>query len=325
MRIACIMMQKNEINLVGPWIRYHTALVGAENLYVFDNGSTEPSVQRCLQEAQAMGVHVDWRYGRQADFFRKGDIFSALIRDLDGHGQHDFYFPLDCDEFLATHVDDGVSMAMVDLQRALEPHQCSQSVLRISHKYWNNPCRIHHYALNTTSKKCFFARNACVSMDEGFHHGRSRLGEAHEMTDIVYIEFHYRPFRSNQIASRQKLVGLVSDFSRSSLRAYSRKCGPGFHCANELLLSEYDYLRRFLQADESVVAPHILATFEGLGIATEPLRHPLPPLPHGVWLFLLRLRKGLAELADSLFDLGRHLARWPLRLLRRMRRSLDPG
>ncbi len=325
MRIACIMMQKNEISLVGPWIRYHAALVGAENLYVFDNGSTEPAVRRCLQEAQSMGVHVDWRYGRQADFARKGDIIAALIQDLDGQGRHDFYFPLDCDEFLASRVDGGVSMAMADLQSALAPHRDSPRVLRIAHKYWNNPCRIHHYALNATSRKCFFARNACVSLDKGYHRGRSRTGDNHDMTDIVYVEFHYRPYRSNRHASRQKLVGLVPDFSRRSLRAYSQKQGPGFHCANELLLSEYDYVRRFLQADGLMVAPHILATFAGLGIGTEPLRHPLPPIPLGVWMVLLRLRKGVTEQAESLLELGRRLVRWPRRVLRRLRRTLGPG
>jgi hypothetical protein len=37
MRIACVMMQKNEDELLRPWLAYHSYLFSPENLYVFDN------------------------------------------------------------------------------------------------------------------------------------------------------------------------------------------------------------------------------------------------------------------------------------------------
>ena len=33
MRVACVMMQRNEINALEPWLRYHSYLFGIENLY----------------------------------------------------------------------------------------------------------------------------------------------------------------------------------------------------------------------------------------------------------------------------------------------------
>lgn len=39
MLTACVMMQRNEVNALEPWTKYHAVLFGLENLYVIDHGS----------------------------------------------------------------------------------------------------------------------------------------------------------------------------------------------------------------------------------------------------------------------------------------------
>lgn len=322
MRIACIMMQKNEASLLWPWIRYHAELFGAENLYIFDNGSSCDSVLGCLQKAVALGVHVDKRYWRQDDFNRKGEILTELIQSLDAEGRYDFYLPMDCDEFVACAINDGLSLEKEDILATLASHQGSNCVLMISHKLHNNPCRPNVFSLNLSSKKCFFARNTCEWLDKGYHHGRARNGGTQVATDIVYVEFHYRPYRSQRDANRQKLTGLVPDFSRRSLKIYAEKRRSGFHCARELLLSEHDYIKQFIDTKEIILFSQIFSRFEVLGVSTEPLLHALPPVPLQLWLTLLRIRMVAAEYADGFLAMNRSLARLPRRALGRLWRSL---
>jgi hypothetical protein len=41
LRIALLMMQKNERLLLDPWITYHRSLVDPASIFVFDNGFTD--------------------------------------------------------------------------------------------------------------------------------------------------------------------------------------------------------------------------------------------------------------------------------------------
>ena len=49
------MMQKNEDDLLEPWIKYHSNMFGAENLFIYDNGSTSPLVAEVLEKAAVDG------------------------------------------------------------------------------------------------------------------------------------------------------------------------------------------------------------------------------------------------------------------------------
>ena len=261
------MMQKNETLLLDPWIKYHTSLLGSDHVFVYDNGSTDPAVLRILHNAEQTGLNVFWEHARQEDFTNKGEIIAGLIKRLDEERPHDFYFPLDCDEFLACLLPDGsASCKKQDIADALNPYLSSKEVLVISHKYWNNLLFPNLYAISTSSKKCFFARGTCQSLDHGFHHARTRQGNEECKTTIAYFEFHYRTYAYHRSTNKQKLIGLVPDFSRKALRDYAKKRSDNFHCAQELLQSKYEYLRGFLDSSELVAAPALLATFDAMGI-----------------------------------------------------------
>ena len=107
MKIACLMMQKNERILLEPWILYHGDLFGFENLFIFDNGSTDEIVITVLQKYEKRGVNINRAYNSKSDFEGKGNLIADKIRSLDQCNYYDFFFPLDCDEFIACHDIDG--------------------------------------------------------------------------------------------------------------------------------------------------------------------------------------------------------------------------
>jgi hypothetical protein len=102
LRIALVMMQKNEGHLLEAWITYHRNLVDPASLFIFDNGSNDAHTLTILRAAEKTGIAINKDFCQDKDYFERGIIFCNLIKQLDRDDPHDFYFPIDCDEFLAT-------------------------------------------------------------------------------------------------------------------------------------------------------------------------------------------------------------------------------
>src|SRR5690606_12482040 len=107
MNIACVMMQKNETALLGPWVEYHAALCGIENLYVLDNGSTDPVTLHELERRTKHGLNVNYDHVGRTAYANREAIVTRIFQDLGQSGRYDFLFPLDCDEFLGMQKPDG--------------------------------------------------------------------------------------------------------------------------------------------------------------------------------------------------------------------------
>jgi hypothetical protein len=82
----------------------------------------------------------------------------------------------------------------------------------------------------------------------------------------VYFEFHYKPYAHQRQLNKQKLIGLVPNFSRKTLHNYVEKRQHSFHCAMELLQSKYEYIKDFQCSTDLVAEPVLLTTFDALGI-----------------------------------------------------------
>ncbi|MEL8650170.1 hypothetical protein J4W43_21295, partial [Escherichia coli] len=76
MKLACLMMQKNESRLLKSWLDYHAIIFGLENMYVYDNGSTEKECIDTLKMYERNGLNVEWKFSSREDFENKGYIFS---------------------------------------------------------------------------------------------------------------------------------------------------------------------------------------------------------------------------------------------------------
>jgi hypothetical protein len=271
LRIALIMMQKNETMLLDPWLRYHEAMVSAQSIFIFDNGSSDLQTLRILKDAEYRGVTVNRKHNQPQDYFDTGIIVAELIKHLDRENPHDFYFPMDCDEFLACKVNGRLSCSRDDLEKSLINFTRNDKVLTIPRKYYNSPYHPNRYSEIDRCKKCFFAQGACNSLILGFHEGTSKAGSSEAETNITYIEFHYKPFQEHRRISMQKIEYLVPNPTRKALADYTRSQRANYHAAAALLESEYSYIQFFKNEQATLSDFSLLNRLEKLNIDTSKL------------------------------------------------------
>ena len=266
LRIALIMMQKNETLLLDPWLKYHEAMISAQSIFVFDNGSNDPHTLATLKAAEYRGVTVNRKYNQLQDYSTTGIIVAELIKDLDRENPHDFYFPIDCDEFLACKVNGQLSCSRDDLDRSLIDFIGNDKVLTIPRKYVNSPYHPNRYSEIPWCKKCFFAQGACQSLVFGFHAGTSKAGSGEAETNITYIEFHYKPYQEHLRLSKQKIEYFVANPTRKELASYIKSQRFNFHAAMVLLESEYSYLHTFNKQPKTLLDSSLLDRLEELDV-----------------------------------------------------------
>ena len=266
LRIALIMMQKNETLLLDPWLRYHEAMISAQSIFIFDNGSSDPHTLATLKAAECRGVTVNRNYNQLQDYPATGIIAAELINHLDRENPHDFYFPIDCDEFLACKVNDQLSCSRDDLDKSLIDFIGNDKVLTIPRKYVNSPYHPNRYSEISWCKKCFFAQGACQSLGFGFHEGTSKAGSGEAETNITYIEFHYKPYQEHRRLSQQKIDYIVSNPSRRALAAYIKAQRTNTHAAIALLESEYSYLHALNNQSKTILDFSLLHRLEELDV-----------------------------------------------------------
>jgi hypothetical protein len=250
MKIALLMMQKNEVDLLEPWLAYHAHVFGAENLYLWDNGSTDATVRTTLSNWASKLGSLDENHSTGLDFRRKGILLGNKIKDLDSTGAYDFYIPIDCDEFLvALDESSVVSSSLSAIEAELGRHVAVKKALGIQTAFYNLPGREDYY-WKSGYKKTFFVRGTFKDMDHGFHEGRSAIEPGVEITNLAFMHFHHKPHAQIQEHSKNKLMPYY-DLS-------DEKLIEGLYETNRLvrfmLDSEAIYLDRF-KSMPSIYAP----------------------------------------------------------------------
>ena len=138
LKIAVLMMQKNETELLEKWIVYHSELFGTENLFLFDNGSDDKKTIEILRVWQNKGLNVSWEHSTKHDFESKGTILGDRIKVLEESNSYDCFIPLDCDEFLAVRlVNGGISCEFQDICSEIERYIGTQEPLIIDAQFFN--------------------------------------------------------------------------------------------------------------------------------------------------------------------------------------------
>lgn len=242
-KIKILMMQKNEDLLLPIWIKYHGSLFGYKNLYVFDNGSTNRSIQEYLLECEELGVNILYNFNTKSDFENKGPIIAEAIQRLDREDPAEFYFPVDCDDFIAVRPEKTVAFDIDSIQRELACHKGTEEVLAIDSGYDNLPGNRTQYVHRTDRVKTFFGKDTCLHLDLGFHGGISKAGSTRRRTKIVYFHLHNRAFLDLQERAKEKMIGRVKNFQTQTLLDHKARQLNGTHLVDELLLnSNHDYI-----------------------------------------------------------------------------------
>jgi len=261
-RVACVMMQRNETNALGPWVRYHAHLFGLANIFVIDHGSDDAGVIATLAAFEAQGLRI-FRLPASADYRDKGNFVTQVLRAVDASGGYDLLLPLDCDEFLALREPDGTFTAepgalhaylatLVGAEAVLEVKQNLVNILGVPGKFWVLPYQ-----------KVFFTHSRCGVLDHGSHadvSGRTALREA---TRLVYLHYHHKPYAYWAEAAREKLRPFVDVDDPAALAAFR---GTGWHLVAHLVRNERDYAGMMRDGPGAAPVRGLLETFAALGI-----------------------------------------------------------
>jgi hypothetical protein len=242
MKVACIMMERNENLLLRNWVTYHGALFGYENLFVFDNGSDDQGVKDDLEQlSDNFGINVDYSRSSKKDFEAKGDIIVQTIRALEQEGDYDLFIPLDCDEFVCVQSNGITSFERKDILSELKNYIKNPAALRMPGCFYNCYGRDDYYYYLDV-QKTFFARGAAGHLDVGYHDGTSRLSSESVTTSIKLIHLHNKPFETVKLHARMKLEARVKSMNPQDLQEYR---GPGEHLIRYFLWTENEYINSF--------------------------------------------------------------------------------
>ena len=258
-KVACLMMQKDEEDLILAWVLYHAKLFGLSNLFVYDNGSTSTVVINLLKNFSSLGLNVDWSRNLPKDFHQKGEILGSKIRELEASDRFDFFIPLDCDEFIAID-NNGIQFDADIINQGLNDLQDNRAFL-VAWAFYNNLADQNCF-FKWDHKKTFFASGTFGSLDHGYHKGVSRKAEGLCLTKFIHMHLHFKPYTTLQVHARNKLAAYVDVFDRKALESYQ---GVGYHVAKHLLISEEDYSARFRPSVGTAV-PQFAKCLQDLGV-----------------------------------------------------------
>lgn len=278
-RVACMVMLKNERTMTPRFIGYHAALFGAENIYIFDNGSTDPEVLAELERFEALGAQVERRYSTIEQFHHKGTVLGDLIKRLDRERDYDFYIPLDCDEFVVLRTRDRYTADPAAIQSYLDGLRGESSILKVTLNISNllgepDMFRPAEYS------KTVWPRGMFLHMDHGYHTGVARNGDSvYRECDLVYAHFHYRPYEEVVEFAKQKLRVELSDEEIEDHARLREFRGLGWHMVHYVVDGAEAYYSQFRNSSEAVLFPGLGERFAAIGIEAPFSAFRLPPPP----------------------------------------------
>lgn len=257
-------MQKNEGTLLRPFLRYHAALFGAENIYVVDNGSTDLAVIGELAAAEREGVCIERTHGTIEDYLAKGNIIGDLVKRLDQDEKYDFYILLDCDEFVVLRQGNGYTCDQRSINKYLDRLVGERRILRVTENLSNVPGRPGLFQ-SADYSKTIFPGGVLLATDHGHHVGESLTGAGYIQCDIVYAHFHFRPYEEILKFARQKLsveMPIEHLDDPDKLRSFT---GRGYHMVGYMLDGPEKYYEQFRRLNKPVVFTELLDRFLAVG------------------------------------------------------------
>lgn len=261
----CVVMQKNEVALLEPWILHHAYLFGFKNLTVIDNGSTDPAVLALLRTSEQRGVTVERNYNAPEDFVRKGDVITNVIKQWDRDGGYDLAFPLDCDEFLVA-LTDVLSCQRSAVHAALEPLVGAEATLINQRVLLNVPHRPGYFIPQVISR-AIFSTGTAVSLCRGLHRPLSRYPNRWLQAPLACLHLHNRPrYEDIKAMAREKLRHLTGDQNPAMMEPTE----AGNHLYHYFKRSEAEFLQLY-RGRADLYLPGVIAHFRQLGVDPRPL------------------------------------------------------
>lgn len=231
-------MQKDEEDILEFWIKYHSRIVGLENIFVIDNGSRKESLD-ILYKYKELGLHLY----HMKDYSKKGDYICDLIR----LNPSNIAIPLDLDEFIGICSQSGDYLSLEEISKELSFLSNSHySKFSFSHYltsintelYYENPIiDVKYFTMENyknNNKKFFKGNVRLLSLDHGNHKGviEGQLSTEYHTSKLFLFHFHYRGVIKLVEKCKNDILGLgsVRDIDDiSELKTLVRKQILGYH------------------------------------------------------------------------------------------------
>lgn len=234
MKVACVMMQRNEERCLDPWLCNQGYLFGDENLFVVDHHSDNPDVLSTLQAFSDRGGHV-MRVPATADYRQKGEFVSYAMRQVEAG--YDFVLPLDCDEFVEMRQADGHATCSRDrLIAYFSSLRPATTIFEVRENFFNM-LGYPKLFFALPYKKVFFRGGYCGVVDRGSHRPVRSSAQV-ERTRIVYVHFHHKSFERYRQTAQEKLRPFVDVHNSAALAEFR---GPGWHLVTHLQKTEQEF------------------------------------------------------------------------------------
>jgi hypothetical protein len=236
-RIACLMMLRDEVLLLKPWLHYYAYLFGLENLYIYDNGSRDESVLAILRKFATAGVHVDFSRDAMVDFLGKGEIIGNKIKEFKKAGSYDIALALDCDEFVAVAGAAGPSISRTEILAEIERIHTAGAICQTARCFFNVPGYLDRFWL-ARHWKSIVPVQLFRGIDHGFHDAILAEGDRYGATTLAYIHLHHKPFDHLIDGIKKKLEGQVDTSDIKAVRSFR---GVGLHLVKYMLMTREEY------------------------------------------------------------------------------------
>lgn len=199
---------RDEYQLLKHWIPYHADLVGMENIMIIDHGSNEET-KSLIKGFTSMGLRV-----YDAGSFPFTEKEMVLSRVMGRFKHYRFLVPMDSDEFLCLHTENGMDCSKMGILKAFDALPCRPVLFKMgTFEVCNKPdadykdplmemTTFHFFPPETTEvfstaahSKSFFPGSHFISTDAGNHHGVIEANEGDFYTRIALAHFHTRGYR----------------------------------------------------------------------------------------------------------------------------------
>lgn len=250
-RVGVVMMQKDEIRLLDPWLRYSAFIFGASNLHVLDNGSTDPVVLARLEQAEAEGVRVIRDYNQPEHAANRGAVVTEVLQRLEAEEPFDFLMPLDCSMFIAYLAPDGRVDTSTDgvLNYLNSNHKDDPKILMTRGAFLSLPGFKGFYHFKNT-RRCFFASGSVGEVASAYHQGKSRRSDVEGRTALVHFHYRFLPYEFLDAAARADLDRPSEEFAAEGFRNFKGKLAEDAFRK----MGEEEYLQFFRKFDRLPIA-----------------------------------------------------------------------
>lgn len=256
------MMQKNERSLLEPWLIYHGDLFGYNNLYVWDNGSSDKTILPLIEKYTYRGVNFLDGARRQEKYREKGVFIGNKIKDLQIYDHYDFFIPADCDEFLCLKEPSGSNIITDrdDLLGHFDSLDKGQGLFKIGFNFPNdlsNPGKFFGWEYD----KKFVRSGVFKRMDHGGHQIETIEPMQAIDSGFAFIHFCFRAFDEAKVNAIDKLMLTpeVLDWPTEKLRHH--------RVGRVLTMTEEEYIESLgtMNANKAYRAPSLEKFFAEFG------------------------------------------------------------